>query len=72
MKWAIDKLFERGLINGWVSANDGNKDKKYRINIKTPEKTLYSASINNFRPDVKAVGLQGKFMNMPVFTGFVV
>lgn len=57
MKWAIDKLFERGLINGWVSANDGNKDKKYRINIKTPEKTLYIASINNFRPDVKAAGL---------------
>ncbi len=57
MKWAIDKLFDRGLINGWVSANDGNKNSIYYINIKTPEKTIYSSSVNKFRPDVQAVGL---------------
>lgn len=57
MKLAIDKLFERGLINGWVSANDGNKNSVYKINIKTPEKTIYTSLATNFRPDVKAAGL---------------
>ncbi|WP_370598714.1 hypothetical protein [Escherichia coli] len=57
MKWAIDKLFERGLINGWVASNDGNENNIYQVTIRTPEKTIHTSIANAERPDVKAAGL---------------
>ncbi|MDU6817565.1 MAG: hypothetical protein E6418_01280 [Leclercia adecarboxylata] len=57
MKYAIDKVFSKGLINGWVAADDGNKNTIYHVKIKTPEKTIYDNVAVIERPDVKAVGL---------------
>ncbi len=57
MKFSIDKLFHIGLINGWVSGEDDNKDCVYNVTIRTPEKIVYQAQAINFRPDVKSAGL---------------
>ena len=57
MKFAIDKLIHIGLINGWVAANDGNKDLNYNITIRTPEKIIYQEKATRLRPDVKSLGL---------------
>ncbi|MGE6234282.1 hypothetical protein [Aeromonas media] len=57
MKFSIDKLFHIGLINGWVSGEDDNKDCVYNVTIRTPEKVVYQAQAINFRPDVKSAGL---------------
>ncbi|MFK3708855.1 hypothetical protein [Leclercia adecarboxylata] len=57
MKWAIDKIFERHLINGWIAADDANNDKIYHVSIRTPEKLVYQAVANLDRPDVKSVNL---------------
>ncbi|WP_159392326.1 hypothetical protein [Aeromonas rivipollensis] len=57
MKFAIDKLFEKGLINGWVSADNGSEDIVYNVTIRTPEKTVYQDAAIYPRPDVKSAGL---------------
>lgn len=57
MRWAIDKIFERGLVNGWVASDDGNPKDLYCITIRTPEKVIYKNLANSERPDVKAAGL---------------
>lgn len=57
MKWAIDKLFERGFINGWVVPDDGNSEVIFFVTIRTPEKIVYESLTNTVRPDVKAAGL---------------
>lgn len=57
MKWAIDKLFERGLVNGWVASDSGNKSVLYRVTIRTPERIIYNSIASIERPDVKAAGL---------------
>jgi len=57
MKFAIDKLIDIGLINGWIADNDGNKNSTYNITIRTPEKVIYQEEATRFRPDVKSLGL---------------
>lgn len=57
MKWAIDKLFDRGLVNGWVASDDGSKDVIYNVTFRTPEKVIYTCVASIERPDVRAVGL---------------
>ncbi|QCZ27812.1 hypothetical protein [Leclercia adecarboxylata] len=57
MKFAIDKLFDIGLINGWVAADNGSADIVFKVIIKTPNEIIHQQSANNIRPDVKSVGL---------------
>ncbi len=57
MKWAIDKLFDRGLVNGWVASDDGSKKVIYNVTFRTPEKIIYETLANNDRPDVRTAGL---------------
>lgn len=57
MKFAIDKLFHLGLINGWVSADNGSKDIFFKVIIKTPNEIIHQQLAINPRPDVKSVGL---------------
>lgn len=57
VKYAIDKLFSKGLINGWVADDYGNENETYKVRLYSPIKEIASLYPILDRPDVKNAGL---------------
>ena len=57
MIFAIDKLFDKGIVSGWAVSNNRDLDTDFRIDIFTPIGKIFSGSVNLYRPDVQAHGI---------------
>ncbi|HHQ4601971.1 TPA: hypothetical protein ACSP82_002862, partial [Aeromonas veronii] len=57
MIYAIDKLFTKRLINGWVSSKKNDIDETFKVTLYNPVKKVACVNANNNRPDVKQAGL---------------
>ena len=57
MKFAIDKRFDKGLINGWATSDKQDLDIEFSVNIFTPQRKVFSAKANLYRSDVQSAGL---------------